>query len=56
MQAELIHPYDLAELLYKRLDVVAVTEHDGPSDELIEIDGKLYLQSVRIPAKTTDIR
>ena len=55
MYAEIIHPLDLAELLNQKTasDVVDVIQQSDGS--LLEIDGKLYVQSVRFPAKTTKI-
>jgi hypothetical protein len=55
--AKLIHPLDLAAILDKRpLSAPPLFTNRVPVDELIEIDGTLYYQTVRIPAQTKDIK
>ena len=54
MQAELIHPFDLAlrikpERRYGHSEL-------NPIDDLIEIDSVLYYQTIRIPPITDKIR
>lgn len=56
MQAKLIHPLDLSAKL-PSFTSIRLGRGDGhPVDDLIEIDGKLYYQTVRVPAVTKEIR
>lgn len=56
MQAELIHPLDMSAKIMSRKELISVIYSERqPVDDLIEIDGKLYYQTVRVPATTKDI-
>ena len=59
MQAILIHPLDLAEMIKAfaplegfKLELAS----EPPVDDLIEIGGKLFYQTVRVPAQTKNIK
>lgn len=56
-----IHPYDLCELIEKipasgYIDLVKSPNPNDPHNDLIEIDGVVYEQSVEVPCKTKNIR
>lgn len=57
MQAELIHPLDLCEKINEKCPLgstMKITYGQGnPIDDLVEIDGTFYYQTVRVLAKTT---
>ena len=54
MTAELIHPFDLYALLKDRtIDEIVAAKSIG--DNLHEIDGRLYYETTRVPAKTKEI-
>jgi hypothetical protein len=54
---ELIHPYDLSEMLndvtVKYVDVIKTS---APHDQILEISGKLYMQSTRVKARTKSVQ
>ena len=55
MVAILIHPADMMDLLEQSMPSTTCIEYrDRPkyNDDLIEINGKLYLQTTRVPAQT----
>jgi len=58
MEAILIHPLDLMEM-YDKMQPERVyanwTAYSERVDDLIEIDGKLYYQTIRVPAKTKNL-
>lgn len=59
MTVELIHPLDLAEMVGRPgacWDVTRMGRDDAHFyDDILEINGKLYLQSLRVEPKTKNI-
>jgi hypothetical protein len=55
MQATLIHPWDLSDLLNDTSRDVIIDVSKSVYDDLIEINGELYYQTTRVPAKTKNL-
>lgn len=51
MQAVLIHPMDLARMIqHSSFDEVTIHKTDvRPVDDLVEINGRLFYQTTRVP-------